>query len=72
MCVFVSRPMKTVTFLRKNGDLPKRVVDFPREETHIPNQNRGNRRDFACESKFLHFSCSFMFFHVLSFSFKGH
>ena len=29
MCVFVSRPMKIVTFLRKIGDTPKRVVDFP-------------------------------------------
>ena len=28
MCVCVSRPLKIVTFLRKNGDLPKRVVDF--------------------------------------------
>ena len=31
MCVFVSRPMKIVTFLRKNDYPPKRVVDFPRE-----------------------------------------
>ena len=31
MCVFVSRPVKIVTFLRKDGDLPKRVVDFHRE-----------------------------------------
>ena len=31
MCVFVSRPMKFVTFPRKNGDSPKRVVDFPLE-----------------------------------------
>ena len=31
MCNFVSRPMKIVTFLRKNGYTPKRVVDFPRE-----------------------------------------
>ena len=30
MCVFVSRPMKIVTFLRKNDYPPKRVVDFPR------------------------------------------
>ena len=29
MRVFVSRPMKIVTFLRKNADTPKRVVDFP-------------------------------------------
>ena len=31
MCEFVSRPMKIVTFLRKNGDSPQRVVDFPLE-----------------------------------------
>ena len=31
MCVFVSRPMKIVTFLRRNGETPKRVVDFLRE-----------------------------------------
>ena len=34
MCVFVSRPMKNVPLLRKNGDLPKRVVDFLMENTH--------------------------------------
>ena len=28
MCVFVSRPTEIVTFLRKNGDLAKRVVHF--------------------------------------------
>ena len=33
--MFVSRPMKIVTFLRKNDYHPKRVVDFPLErETH--------------------------------------
>ena len=37
MCVFVSRPMKIVTFLRKNGDLPKRVVDFLRERDTFRN-----------------------------------
>ena len=31
MCVFVSRPMKISTFLRKNGETAKRVVDFPHE-----------------------------------------
>ena len=31
MCIFVSRPMKIVTFLRKNDYPPKRVVDFPLE-----------------------------------------
>ena len=45
MCVFVSRPMKIVTFLRKNDYLTKRVVDFPRERD-IPKQNHGNRRGF--------------------------
>ena len=34
MCVFVSRPMKNVTFLRKNADPPKRVIHFPGKETH--------------------------------------
>ena len=29
MCIFVSRTMKIVTFLRKNGYPVKRVVDFP-------------------------------------------
>ena len=38
MCVFVSRPMKIVIFLRKNGDLPKRVVDFPRERDKFRNK----------------------------------
>ena len=38
MCVFVSRPMKIVTFLRKNGDPPKRVVDFPRERDTFRNK----------------------------------
>ena len=38
MCVFVSRPMKIVTFLRKNDYLPKRVVDFPRERNTFRNK----------------------------------
>ena len=38
MCVFVSRPMKIVTFVRKNGDHPKRVVDFPRERDTFRNK----------------------------------
>ena len=39
MCVFVSRPMKIVTYLRKkkNGDHPKRVVDFPLERDTFRN-----------------------------------
>ena len=38
MCVFASRPMKIDTFLRKNADPAKRVVDFPLEKRHIPKQ----------------------------------
>ena len=36
--MFVSRPMKIVTFLRKNADHPKRVVDFPREKDTFRNK----------------------------------
>ena len=43
MFVFVSRPMNIVNFLRMNGDPPKRVVDYLREERHFPKQNHGNR-----------------------------
>ena len=38
MCVFVSRPMKIVTFLRKNDYTPKRVVDFPLERDTFRNK----------------------------------
>ena len=38
MCVFVSRPMKSVTFLRKNGETPKRVVDLPWERDTFRNK----------------------------------
>ena len=38
MCVFVSRPMKIVTFLRKNDYSPKRVVDFPLERDTFRNK----------------------------------
>ena len=38
MCVFVSHPMKIVTFLRKNDYSPKRVVDFPRERDTFRNK----------------------------------
>ena len=38
MCVFVSRPMKIVTFLWKNGYSPKRVVDFPLERDTFRNK----------------------------------
>ena len=37
VCV-VSRPMKIVTFLRKNDYLPKRVVDFPLERDTFRNK----------------------------------
>ena len=38
MCVFVSRPMKILTFPWKNGDLPKLVVDFPWERDTFRNK----------------------------------
>ena len=38
MGVFVSRPIKVVTFLRKNDYTPKRVVDFPRERDTFRNK----------------------------------
>ena len=38
MCVFVSRPMKIVTFLRKNDYTPKRVVDFHMERDTFRNK----------------------------------
>ena len=46
MCVFVSRPMKIVTFLRKNGESPKRVVDFPRERDTFRNKIMEIVKDF--------------------------
>ena len=46
MCVFVSRPLKIVTFLRKNGETPKRVVDFPRERDTFRNKNMEIVEDF--------------------------
>ena len=47
MCIFVSRPMKIVTFLRKKRDPAKRVVDFPLERDTFRNKNHGNRRGFC-------------------------
>ena len=38
MCLFVSRPMKIDTFLLKNGETPKRVVDFPLERDTFRNK----------------------------------
>ena len=39
MCVFVSRPVETVTFPQKKSDHTKWVVDFLRENTHAENQS---------------------------------
>ena len=46
MCVFVSRPMKIVTFLRKNDYPAKRVVDFPRERDTFRNTIMEIVKDF--------------------------
>ena len=46
MCVFVSRPMKSVTFLWKNDYTPKRVVDFPRETDTFRNKIMEIVKDF--------------------------
>ena len=73
MCVCVSRPMKIDTFLRKNGDSQKRVVDFLRERDTFRNKIIEIVEDFACEAKFLHvfivhhFSSFFRFFHFFIF-----
>ena len=39
LCVFVSRPMKIVTFPLKYGETPKRVVDFLRERDTFRTKN---------------------------------
>ena len=49
MC-FVSRPMKIVTFLRKNSETAKRVVDFPRERDTFRNKIMEIVEDFDEES----------------------
>ena len=46
MCVCVSRRMKIVPFLRKNGDHPKRVVDFHRERDTFRNKIMEIVKDF--------------------------
>ena len=62
MCVFVSRPVKIATFLRKKRDPAKRVVDFPRERDTFRNKIMDIVEDFSCEAKFLHFfHCSSFF-----------
>ena len=66
MCVFVSRPMKIVTFLRKHGETAKRVVDFPRERDTFRNKIMEIVKDFASESNFSFFFI-FSFFHFSSF-----
>ena len=65
MC-FVSRPMKIVTFLRKNGETPKRVVDFHLERHTFRNKIMEIVEDFACESKFIHLSSFFSSFSSFS------
>ena len=82
MCVFVSRPMKIATFPVKNGDHPKRVVDFLLEKT-FRKQNHEIVEDFDEKSynnngkswkssRILRvnpfFHVSFFFHHFLSFS----
>ena len=72
-------------FFGKNGDLPKRVVDLPRERDTFRNkimeivEDSDDKKfqqqqytlevveDFACESKFIHFSLVVMFLHFSSF-----
>ena len=46
MCIFVSRPMKIVTFLRKKRDPAKRVVDFPLERDTFRNKTMELVEDF--------------------------
>ena len=46
MCVFVSRPMKIATFLRKTVTPPKRVVDFHRERDTFRNKIMELGEDF--------------------------
>ena len=50
MCVFVSRPMKIVTFLWKNDYTPKRVVDFPLERDTFRNKIMEIVEDFDEQS----------------------
>ena len=70
--------MKIVTLLRKNGETPKRVVDFPVERDTCLNKIMKIVEDFACEDlksskispfffiflSFFHF-CHFLIFHFL-------
>ena len=78
MCVFVSRPMKIVTFLLKNDYTPKRVVDFPWERDTFRNKimeivDDFDERSYNNNGKTLEivedFECESIFFH---FSFYFH
>ena len=57
--------MKIVTFLLKNGETAKRVVDFPRERDTFRNKNLEIVEDFACESIFSFFFLFSSFFYIL-------
>ena len=46
MCIFVSRPMKIATFLRKKRRDPITGCWFSLGKRHIPKQNHGNRLGF--------------------------
>ena len=59
--------MKFGTLLWKNGDFPKRVVDFLREIHTVRNKIMEIVEDFECEAKFLHF---FIVHHFSSFFFS--
>ena len=75
LCVFVSRPTETVTFLGKTTSLPKLVVDFPLRKDTFRNTWKSSRF-FACENKtleifgdfpFVFLALFFMFLHFLHF-----
>ena len=69
MCVFVSRPMKIVTFLRKNGETPKRVVDFPLERDTFQNISWTSSRILRVKPNFdIFISFFIIFLHLFIFS----
>ena len=49
MCIFVSRPMKIVTLLRKKRDPAKRVVDFPLQIDTFRNKIMEIVKDFEAK-----------------------
>ena len=77
MCVFVSRPMKNVTFLRENDYTPKRVVDVPWERDTFRNKIMEIVEDFDEKSnnngkpwkssRILRVNSIFSFFSIFSF-----